>query len=73
MWHGLVKRGHVSMLRAKRNKQNNYNYNLNKMNLKIIKNNLGTYDVYRIENGAQYFICTCETKSQALGLTKESK
>ena len=43
------------------------------MNMKIIKNNCGTYDVYRIENGAQYFVCTCETKSQALGLTKESK
>jgi len=43
------------------------------MNLKIIKNNLGTYDVYRIENGAQYFICTCKTKSEALGLTKESE
>jgi hypothetical protein len=61
------------MQRARRNKQNNYNYNLNKMKLKIIKNNLGTYDVYRIENGAQYFICTCKTKSEALGLTKESE
>ena len=29
MWHGLVKRGHVSMQHARRNKQNNYNYNLN--------------------------------------------
>jgi len=38
------------------------------MNLKIIKNNCGTYDVYRIENGAMYYVCTCKTKKQALGL-----
>ena len=38
------------------------------MNLKIIKNNCGTYDVYRIENGSMYYVCTCKTKNQALGL-----
>jgi len=27
------------------------------MNLKIIKNNFGTYDVYRIENGSMYYVC----------------
>ena len=28
------------------------------MNLKIIKNNWGTFDVYRIEKGAMYYVCT---------------
>jgi hypothetical protein len=38
------------------------------MNLIIIENNLGTFDVYRFWNGERHFVCTCETKSQALGI-----
>ena len=28
------------------------------MNLKIIKNNWGTFDVYRIDQDAMYYVCT---------------
>ena len=42
------------------------------MNMIIIKNDLGTYDIYRVEDGRRYYICTCETKSQALGLKEDA-
>jgi hypothetical protein len=39
------------------------------MNFTIIKNSVGTYDVYRIEVGAQHYVATYTTKKEALGLT----
>lgn len=35
------------------------------MKIKINKNNCGTWDLYRVEIGAEYFIANCKTKKQA--------
>lgn len=41
------------------------------MKIKIHKNNCNTWDLYRVEPGAEYFIANCKTKKQAT-LTKQA-
>lgn len=36
------------------------------MKIKIHKNNCGSWDLYRVEAGAEYFIQNCKTKKQAI-------
>jgi hypothetical protein len=36
------------------------------MKIKIIKNNCNSWDLYRAEVGAEYFIQNCKTKKQAI-------
>ena len=36
------------------------------MKIKIYKNNCNSWDLYRVEAGAEYFIQNCKTKKQAI-------
>lgn len=35
------------------------------MKIKIHKNNSGSWDLYRVEAGAEYYLTNCKTKKQA--------
>lgn len=40
------------------------------MKIKIHKNNCNSWDLYRVEAGAEYFIQNCKTKKQAIVVKK---
>lgn len=43
------------------------------MKIKIYKNNCNSWDLYRVEVGAEYFLQNCKTKREAMLIKKKSK